>query len=74
MSVKKMHLALTITEIDLLREILRFIELGEVSGGPLEGVKNQQTTARVKTFHRLQNYTDGAYAQFFAPSHKGDIS
>jgi hypothetical protein len=66
----KMALTLTISEVALLREILHFIELGEVSGGPLEGIKHQQTTANIKTFKRIQNCADGAYAHFFAPTPK----
>jgi len=44
---------LTPSELDLLRAILGFVEAGEVSGGPLEGIKHQQTTANLKVFARL---------------------
>jgi hypothetical protein len=65
--MKQMSLMLTLTEVALLREILHFVDFGEVSGGPLEGIKHQQTTARIKTFRRLVDCADGAYAHFFAP-------
>ena len=69
MATKKMALNLTISEISLLCRVLGFIEAGEISGGPLEGLKHQQTTANLKVFRRLQDEATGAYAHFFAPPH-----
>lgn len=38
---KKISIALTLSELDVLRTILGFVEAGEISGGPLEGLKHQ---------------------------------
>ena len=46
---------LTGKELSVLRAILGFIEAGEISGGPLEGMKPQETTANVLAFKRLMD-------------------
>ena len=58
-----MALTLTLTDVALLRDILLFVEKSQ-------GFKHQQTTSRLKTFKRLQDQVDGAYAHFYAPSIK----
>ena len=50
---KRIVLSLTPKEAEMLRSILGFIEAGEVSGGPLEGMKHQETTANIRVFNSL---------------------
>ena len=59
MQLKK-TITLALSELSVLRAVLGFIEAGEVSGGPLEGMKHQQTTANLKVFARLCSKVDAA--------------
>ncbi len=46
-------LELTDSELDLLRIILGYVDAGEISGGPLEGAKHQQTTSNIRVYSRI---------------------
>lgn len=46
-------LLLTDSELDLLRIILGYVDAGDISGGPLEGLKHQQTTANIRVYRRI---------------------
>ena len=53
MGKKIICLSLMPGELSILRSILGFVEAGEVSGGPLDGMKHQEVTANVRVFQSL---------------------
>ncbi len=50
---KRIVASLTTTELALLRAILKFVEAGEVSGGPLDAETPQQRSANLRVFSNL---------------------
>ncbi len=60
---KRFTLSLTSTELSLLCGILRFIEAGEVSGGPLDAETPQQRSANLRVFNSLCDRTSEASKQ-----------
>lgn len=54
-------LRLTPGELEMLRTIIGYVEDGDVSIGPPEGLKHQQTTANYRMFRALAKKANQQY-------------